>query len=113
MGVFALERTAKMMNVEYPITINITAITACCTSGLLVFLVQTIPKVVAAIKMSEAATVPEWNGMLRLFTNVISRAPNNFKTIGIMKAKTSASIKMLAPFAMINPLRVVLGNFLK
>ncbi|CAI8296655.1 MAG: Uncharacterised protein [Flavobacteriales bacterium UBA4585] len=67
----------------------------------------------AAMRISEAATVPEWNGRFRLFTNVISNAPNNFKTIGIMKAKTKANTRILAPLAMIKPLRVVFGNFLK
>ncbi|CAI8169627.1 MAG: Uncharacterised protein [Flavobacteriales bacterium UBA4585] len=90
-----------------------TAITACCASGLFVFLVQTTPKVIAAIRISDAATVPEWNGRLKLLTNVISNAPNNFKTIGMMKAKTKANTRILAPLAMIKPLRVVFGNFLK
>jgi hypothetical protein len=67
----------------------------------------------AAIRISEAATVPEWNGKFKLFTNVISNAPNNFKTIGIIKAKTKANTRILAPLAMINPFLVVFGNFLK
>ena len=48
-----------MMNVEYPITMSITANTACCANGFSLRPVQSTPKTTAPTKMSVAATVPE------------------------------------------------------
>ncbi|CAI8377728.1 MAG: Uncharacterised protein [Cryomorphaceae bacterium] len=92
---------------------SITAKIDCCNSGLFCFCVHIKPNTTAPIKISEAATVPEWNGRPMLLTKRISKVLNKRNTIGMIKAKTIAKTPILAPFAMMNPLRVVFGNFLK
>ena len=87
--------------------------TACWASGRSLRLVHTRPATTDAVRITVAAIVPEWKGMPKLLTKVISSVLNKRNTIGMIKAKTIANTPIPVALATINPLRVGLGFFLK
>ena len=61
-GVFVLERMAKVKKVEYPIMMNTTARMPCDTKGLLAFLAHWMPYTTAPTNRPKASNVPLFLG---------------------------------------------------